>query len=164
MIPMTNRRDAVAACIVLAVSVVFLVWAQEYPRRLGIVPSLVAWAAIALSLLDLAAQTETRAGRVIRRFSGQGARNEPEERERSANEHSEAVAMLWPVGYTLAVVAFGFLVATPAYVFLYMWLHGAKPLRSSVLGALVTTLAIWLTFQVLFRYPLYQGVVFGGAL
>jgi hypothetical protein len=47
-------------------------------------------------------------------------------------------------------------------MFLYMLLHGGHSLRNSLLVTAATTLAIWLIFEVAFKYPLYPGVLFGG--
>ena len=62
----------------------------------------------------------------------------------------------------LLAVLRGFLIATPVYMFLYMLLHGEHSLRNSVLLTAGTTLTIWLTFEVAFKYQLYPGVLFGG--
>jgi hypothetical protein len=43
-----------------------------------------------------------------------------------------------------------------------MIFHGGHSIRDSVLVSVGTTLAIWLTFEVLFKYPLYPGSLFGG--
>ena len=64
--------------------------------------------------------------------------------------------------YLAAVYCVGFLVGTPVYLFLSMMLHGGKSFLASTMTAIATTLAIWVTFEVLFKYPLYPGVLFGG--
>jgi hypothetical protein len=68
----------------------------------------------------------------------------------------------WLAGYVVVLYFVGFLIATPIYVLLYMIFHGGHSIRNSVLVSAGTTLAIWLTFEVLFKYPLYPGVLFGG--
>ena len=70
--------------------------------------------------------------------------------------------MIWVVGYVVAIYVFGFLATTPVYIFLYMFLHGRKSVRISALSAIITTAAIWITFEYLFHYPLYPGLIFGG--
>ena len=72
------------------------------------------------------------------------------------------LAVAWVVAYLAALFLTGFMIATPIYVLLYMLIHGGRSLRDSALAAAATTLTIWLTFVVLFRYPLYPGVLFGG--
>jgi hypothetical protein len=154
------RRDFGAALAVLAGALGWLVWATTYPTKLATVPALVAGLTAVLALMDVAAQTESRAGRWVRRLMGQGA-DTPDE---AAAPRLVMAACAWPVAYAAAVAAVGFLAATPLYVLLYMRLHGRRSTAASAVAAVAVTAAIWLTFQVLFRYPLFRGVLFGGAL
>jgi hypothetical protein len=165
---MTSARrwgDFAPSLIVLAIAIVYLLWAQIYPRATGTVPSLVAWATIILALIDLAAHTETRLGRSVRRVVGQPRADQAAgEQEQTVGWRTILYANLWPIGYVAAVIVAGFMLTTPLYVLLYMWLHGRKSVLFCAVSGVVTTLLIWLTFEVLFRYPLYQGVLFGGYL
>jgi hypothetical protein len=72
------------------------------------------------------------------------------------------LAIGWVAGYIVLLYFVGFLIATPIYVLFYMIFHGGHSIRDSVLVSVGTTLAIWLTFEVLFKYPLYPGSLFGG--
>lgn len=155
-------RDFGAALVVLVAAIAFLAWARSYSAEEAAAPTLVAWLTIVLSLVDAVARTETRAGRLLGRLVSVG--HVVEWRAGEGGEASARVlaSIFWVLAYLGGVVAFGFLLATPAYVFLYMALYGRKPLRSSALGALLTTAAIWGTFELLFRYPLYPGALFGG--
>ena len=164
MTPVTSRREFGAALSVLALCVIYLLWSRNYPPDLGAVPALAAWLAIAFSLLDLLAQTRTRTGDAVRRAVGQSPADAPSKEESpAAGLGRELVAIAWPLGYVAALIGLGFLPMTPAYVFLYMWLHGRKTVASSLLAAAAVTLAIWVTFEVLFSYPLFVGLAFGGA-
>lgn len=156
-------RDFSAALVILAIGVGFLAWAKTYPPKAAAVPTLVAWITIALALIDAACATETRLGRALRRLAR--AENVVEwktEGDREASLGRIASSILWVLAYLAGVVVAGFLLTTPVYVFLYMKLHGAKPARASAIAAVLTTSAIWFTFQILFRYPLYPGLLFGG--
>jgi hypothetical protein len=156
-------RDFGAALVVLAIAAGFLAWAHAYPPEVAAVPKLVAWITIVLALIDAAARTETAPGRALRRLvSAEHVVEWSAEGDREAGTRRIASALFWIVAYLGGVLAAGFLLATPLYVFLYMKLHGAKPALASALAALLTTAAIWLTFQTLFRYPLYPGLLFGG--
>ncbi len=163
MIRLTSGKDFAAALLVLAVSVVYLLWSYSYPPSLGTIPALAAWLAIALSIIDLAAQTRTRTGDLVRRAIGQSA-EEDGEQEQAPAATSELAAVAWPLGYVVLLMVFGFLPVTPVYVFLYMWLHGKLPGVSSLIAAIAVTLIIWVTFVVLFRYPLFPGLAFGGLI
>jgi len=147
--------------IVLMIGVVFLLWAQIYPRNTGTVPTLVAILTIALGLLDLAGQSDTGFGRAVAKLVGRAAQEDEPEK---AGWRVILLSVLWPLGYVGATIYAGFLLVTPLYIFLYMWTYGGKSLLASAVSATVTTVSIWLTFEVLFRYPLYPGVLFGGYL
>jgi len=159
----TRLRDFAPSLIVLAISIVYALWAQIYPRGSGTVPALVAEATVVFALLDLVAHTNTRLGRLVRGAVGQPLSSPDDTKEKPASR-AVALSIGWPLVYVGAVIAFGFLVATPAYTWLYMWLYGRKSFVSSAMAACLTTLVIWFTFEVLFRYPLYPGMLFGGGI
>ena len=156
-------RDFGAALVVLAAAIAFLAWARSYSAEEAAAPALVAWLTLVLSLVDAVARTETRAGRLLGRLVSVGHVVEWRAgSEAEAGARRVLASVFWVLAYLAGVLVVGFLVATPAYVFLYMALYGRKRLRSSALGALLTTAAIWGTFELLFRYPLYPGALFGG--
>jgi hypothetical protein len=163
MTAVSRRGHLGASLVVLAIGVVFLLWAQIYPRNTGTVPTLVALLTIVLGLFDLAAQSRTALGRAVARFAGRGG-SMVEGKPDDASWQVMLLSILWPLGYVAATILAGFLLVTPLYILCYMWIHGGKSLLSSAVSAAVTTLFIWLTFEVLFRYPLYPGVLFGGYL
>ena len=158
-----NRRDLGAGLVVLAIGVIFLLWSQIYPERMSAMPTLVGGITIVLALIDIAAQFDTALGRILRRVAGLelGSLATISERDDEPSWRRIAIAMLWVVGYVAAIYVAGFLAATPVYIFLYMFLHGRKPARASALSAVLTTIVIWFTFEYLFRYPLYPGLLFG---
>jgi hypothetical protein len=156
-------RELAPALVVLAIGVCFLFWAQAFSPRARLVPTLASWLTIALALIDAASQFDTGWGRRIRRLVT--ARNVVEwrmEGEAEAGTRRIALAIGWVLGYLALLALMGFLIATPIYMFLYMLIHGHRSLRDSALAAIATTFAIWLTFEVAFRYPLYPGLLFGG--
>ena len=163
MTAVSRRGHLGASLVVLAIGVVFLVWAQIYPRNTGTVPTLVALLTMVLGLFDLAAQSQTALGRALARFAGRGT-SIVEGKPDDASWQVMLLSILWPLGYLAATILAGFLLVTPLYILCYMWVHSGKSLLSSAASAAVTTLFIWLTFEVLFRYPLYPGILFGGYL
>jgi Tripartite tricarboxylate transporter TctB family len=152
------------ALISLAIGIVFLIWARTYPPRMNAMPQLVGWIMIVLASIDVVAQLDTPVSGVLRRVAGMDpstanpARREPREAELA----TIGQALGWIAGYVALVFLAGFLAATPIYIFLYMLVHGRKSIRLSAMTAVVTTFTIWLTFEILFRYPLYPGLLFGG--
>ena len=156
-------RDFGAALLTLALGVGFLIWAQTYPPKAAAVPRLVGWLTIVLSLLDAAANTETAVGRALRRLTGsENAIEWKVDGDGEAGSRRIASSIFWVLAYLAGVVLAGFLLATPAYIFLYMKLHGTRSALAGGIAAIGTTFGVWLTFEVLFRYPLYQGMLFGG--
>ncbi|HZS64993.1 MAG TPA: tripartite tricarboxylate transporter TctB family protein [Xanthobacteraceae bacterium] len=158
-------RDFSASLVILAIGVIFLVWASTYPRSAAEVPILVAWITIILALIDAIAQTETSAGRAVRQFvSAQKIIEWKAEGDEVAPTSRVLSANFWIFAYIVAVLLIGFLPATAAYVFLYMKLHGRKSVLAAAATAAGTTIGIWITFGVLFQYPLFPGLLFGGNL
>ncbi len=68
------------------------------------------------------------------------------------------------IGYVAAVVAgiyvFGFLLTIPVYLFTSIAYLGKQSLRIALTVALLTSLAIYLLFDVLLAYKLYPGILF----
>jgi hypothetical protein len=162
MIGRVNWQGLAASLIVLAFGVGFLVWAQSYGVRTRAVPVLVAWLAIVLALIDAAAQFDAPWGRFLRRFVT--AKNIIEWKPQGGQGAGEGRALqsvLWVAGYVAGVIVAGVYLATPAYVFLYMLLHGRKSARTSVIASAAIALALWLVFGLVFRYSLYEGMIFG---
>ncbi len=157
-------REFSTSLVILAIGVIYLLWAQSYPPELSVVPTLVAWLTIALALLDAASHTETRLGRVVRSFVGQPAAGaaDGEKPARRPGWAAVTFSVLWPLAYVACVILAGFLLVTPVYIFAYMVLYGRQPILRSALSAVITTGVIWLTFEMLFHYPLFPGILFGG--
>ena len=163
MIAGAHWKNLSAALLVLFASIVFVFWARTYSGESRTMPELVAWATIVLASIDVLIQFDTAPSRWLRRLvSAKRIVEWKMEGEENATLGSVLWAVGWVAGYTVVLYFFGFLIATPIYVLLYMIFHGGHSVRNSVLTAAGTTLAIWLTFEVLFKYPLYPGVLFGG--
>ncbi len=158
-----RQREFWAAMFVLALSIAFLLWARKYPAPAGTMPVLVAWGTILLALVDVASQFETPFGRWLRRLVTADRIVEWKmEGDEDLPVSRIALSVFWVLAYLAALFFVGFIIATPVYIFLYMVIHGGRSIRDSVLAAAATTLTIWLVFVVLFRYPLYPGLLFGG--
>jgi hypothetical protein len=159
----TRLRDLATALFVLFASVAFLFWARTYSGQSRAMPELVAWATIVLALVDVIIQFDTAPSRWLRGLVTANRIVEWKmEGEESASVTAVLLAIGWIVGYVVLLYFVGFLIATPIYVLLYMIFRGGHSIRNSILITAGTTLTIWLTFEVLFKYPLYPGVLFGG--
>jgi hypothetical protein len=148
---------------VLAGAIVVLLWARSYSGQARAMPELVAWATIALTLIDVIIQFDTAPSQWLRRLvTAERIVEWKLEGEEEAGLGKIMLAIGWVAGYIVLLYFVGFLIATPIYVLFYMIFHGGHSIRDSVLVSVGTTLAIWLTFEVLFKYPLYPGSLFGG--
>jgi hypothetical protein len=141
--------------------VIYILWAGTYPRDLGTLPSLVGWLTVLLGLLDALAYTNTTAGARVRNLVGH-IEEEDGKTQTASSWMTGAASICWPVAYVATVALFGFLATTPVYIVLYMWLFGKRSLRSSIISSLIVTALIGLTFEYLFQYPLFKGLLFGG--
>ena len=155
-----ERRGLYVSIATLAIFVGLFVWSESIQDVRGReFPVLVSGAAVILSVLDMIAHSGTAAGRwVTLMLAGGGESSTADPRRRLP---VEALAVAWVAAALALVILCGFLVAIPAYVFLYLLLHGHRTLRHSLIAAVATTLGIWLAFEVLLRYDLYRGMLFG---
>jgi hypothetical protein len=159
----SRKSDLVVPLLALAIGVGFLIWAHTYSARDALVPILVGWVAIVLTLIDIATQFDTAPGRFLSRIvAAEQVIAWRAEGDEAAPWSRVLLSMAWVLAYVAAIYVVGFLWVTPVYVFVYMLFHGRKSLLASLAGAVLITLIIWLTFEKAFRYPLYPGILFGG--
>ena len=142
---------------------IYIVWARSYPRDLGTLPGLVGWLTVILGLLDALSYTNTTAGAKVRKLVGH-TEQEDGTKAIAAVWSTSVASIAWPVAYVAAVAFFGFLATTPIYIVSYMWLFGKRSLRSSIISSLIVTALLVFTFEYLFQYPLFSGLLFGGTL
>jgi hypothetical protein len=71
------------------------------------------------------------------------------------------LGFVWFAGIIVAIYLFGFLISIPAFLFLYLKLHGKKWL-TSVVSAISTVLVIYVLFVVALQVDLYPGLILGG--
>lgn len=163
MISVNRRRDFAAAVFVLALCIGFLLWARTYQGTSATMPVLVAWGTIALTLVDVVSQLDVPFGRWLRRLvTAEKIVEWKLEGEDEVPASRVALSIFWVFAYLAALLLVGFIIATSIYMFLYMVIHGRRSILFSALATAATTLTIWLTFVVLFKYPLYHGMLFGG--
>ena len=157
MSPSATRKNLYVSLVVLAFFTIMLVWSSHIPQPRGReFPVLVAWAGIALGVLDVIAHTDTAIGRLIA-MALSGSAHLPKEHGNYVLS-KEALSILWIVLATAIMVLAGFLAGIPVYVFCYLLLHGRKSVRFSAITAVLTTVAVWLAFEVLLEYDLYPGI------
>jgi hypothetical protein len=75
-----------------------------------------------------------------------------------------AIMTAWMVGYFALFTVFGTLIATVAFIFLFLVSVRAIAWWGALGIAAAMSLAIWVTFVKLMRFELYEGLLFGGTL
>ncbi len=119
-------------------------------------PLIIGYAGLVLSTLDVLSVTETAAGRFVTRFFG--ATLDPTEIKPRAVGRELLVFCVMGAG-VLAIWLFGFLIASPIFVFLWMLVGGGKSLKLSLYVGLGTLVFIYGLFELVLSYELYRGVV-----
>ena len=148
--------------LVLALSVGFLLSAYAYEGRTRQVPVLVGWILLGLCVLDVVAASATRAGTAVRAFFAGTVVGERNDDMANYPVGKAIVAMLWPTAFLVTVVLIGLVAAIPIYVFLFVLIQGRSGVGRALLASVITTGCIYLLFEKLLRYEMYQGVLFAG--
>ena len=157
------RRGLAPAVVVLVLSIGYLPWAYSYDAQGQLVPVLIGWLLLGLSVLDIVAHTDTHIGRTLFGLvSGRAMDAGNEEPGTTHGFRRQAVAVLWLIAFLASVGLVGFLITVPIYVLAFMTIQGRKPLKQSIFAAVVVTLVIWVAFDVLLRYEVYPGILFEG--
>ena len=149
-----------APVLLLLFAVGFLLLAYTYEGRTRQVPVLVGWILLVLCILDVIAASATRVGDTVKAFftganiggGGDDMTNYP--------VGKVALAILWPSAFVALVVAIGFVAAIPIYVFLFIAIQGRGGIRRAVLTSIITTACIYILFEQLLEYEIYQGMLF----
>ena len=152
----------IPASVSFAIAAVFLVWSYAYDGRAHTVPMLIGWCAVALTILDIIAQTETATGRFLHGLlSGHplDSSSLPEEAD-AAGGHA-VVGCAWIAAFVALVTVVGFIAAIPVYTLAFMRIQGRKPWRLCLVTAALITAVTWIVFEQLLRYKVFEGVIFG---
>lgn len=149
------------AIVVFACSIGFLMWAYTYEGRGQMMPAVTGWFLVIMSFLDIVAATPTRIGTAVAEFfagkvvgEAKGGAHGPLGRT--------LLAAAWPGAFVAGVILFGFYIAIPVYVFLFMTIYGRKTLRQAFWGTVATTAFTVVVFEWLLNYEIFRGILFGG--
>jgi hypothetical protein len=119
------------------------------------VPVLAAIVTLALLLLDVLKETLPRAGAV----ASADAPNE-HDGDTPVSRGREIKAILFVVGGVVGIYLIGFLAAIPLYLVASIAYLGAQPLRTAVIVAILSSLSIYLIFELALQYRLFPGILF----
>lgn len=152
----TRRRftDLAIAVVLLLVAVVATWTAYSYTRSSGLFPIFAGWLFIALVAIEVSVQLR----KLRRPAAAETADTRGSRREALINELSGPA---WLVSLLLSIWLAGFLIAIPAYLFVFLALAAKRSWGQSALIAVVVTACVYVVFAWLLEYRLYAGLLFG---
>lgn len=158
-----NPRRMAPAAVGFAAAAGFLAWSHAYGGRAHEVPALIGWCAAALTLLDLFCQTGLRPAEVLNGLlSGRPLDAESPSAAGAKPASGPAAACAWVAAFVALVALVGFIAAIPAYTLAFMRLQGRLSWRRAAASAGLVTATVWIVFEQLLRYKVFEGVLFGG--
>lgn len=151
-------RSVAAPLVLIAASLMLLIWSSTFNETARQVPMLVAAALLVLSIFDFICRFDAPALRPIRDFWGADFRNR--EMRHDPRWTAEVAQILWMVACVVAMLSIGILPAVPLFVFLYIVANGRRPVIEGLATALVVFGFVYVVFEVLLEYELYRGALF----
>lgn len=152
-----TRFSTGVTVVMLAIFTTMVVMALSFPPNARFMPLVVGLPAIALCLLQLA--LDLRAARKPR-SRAPAIPQEGDGEELGRDTHgAEARSWLHFLGFLAGVLLFGFLVAAPALIALYLRREAGVRLWRALLAAAVTAALLHLLFQEALGFRLFQGFV-----
>ena len=116
------------------------------------VPLMVGSVTLALLIIDMLRTPRTRGGVVV--VNG--------ENTVSVSPVRELQVIAYVAGVAAGIYLLGFAVTIPIYLFTSIAFFGKQSIRTALTVALLTSLVIYLVFEVLLAYRLHPGMLFGG--
>ena len=152
-----NRRAALYfAFAIMAVMIFFLHETYEMKGKVRTFPLIIGYTGMVFSVLDILSVTDTRIGRFVTRALGAAL----EESEIKHPRISKELLVFASMGLgVLGIWLFGFLIASPIFVFLWMLIGGRKSLKLALYVGLGTFVFIYGLFELILKYELFLGVV-----
>jgi hypothetical protein len=144
--------------LLLALSLGYVVWAQDYGAVPSLMPTLVGAATAILSVLDLLSRFDNALGRALQVTLG--ADFHRREMSHDPAFRDEVIQIGWMVGCIVALLMIGILPTVPLFIIAYMRFSGGQPWVKSAISAIAVLIFVTLVFEVLLDYGLYRGVLF----
>lgn len=143
------------ALLFAGVAATLLTVAYSYSKASSLLPRFAGWIFLSLALLEVLIQIKGLVD--VRRE----ALEMPAPGDRPAGERLRAVqGFLWLAGMLAALYLAGFIVATPAFIFTFLWISARQGAARSAVIAAAATAFVWLGFVELLEYNLFAGVLF----
>lgn len=155
---LTTAVDVAIPLMLSAMAVAALATAHSYSRASGIFPLFIGWIFLALSVLEFALRLTS----MLREKSAAKPAREVGPATPPGARLRELGGFLW-LGALLGVLyAGGFLVATPLFMFAFLYMSARRTLRQSLVVASLATAFIYVVFVWLLDYRLYGGILLSG--
>jgi hypothetical protein len=169
-----SRFSTAVTVVMLTIFVVMVAVAATYTEKARFMPFVVGLPAIGLCLLQLAIDLRgAHRARLAASVSAPARRQQPRERDAASLESPASMAMhaelgppsvaseirAWAyfVAYIAGVVLFGFHVAVPILVAVYLFLEAKRSALVAGSAAATFTLAMHLMFERLLEFRLHEG-------
>ncbi len=141
---------------IMALMIFFIHETYEMKGKVRNFPLIIGYSGIVFSVLDIASVTDTAIGRFVTRILG--ASLDPSEIKLRRVGRELAVFAVMSLG-VLGIWLFGFLIASPIFVFLWVLIGGGKSLKLSLYVGFATLVFIVGLFELILKYELFRGVL-----
>lgn len=149
----TRLTDVIIALTLSLIAAALLNSAYSYSRASGIFPVFIGWIFLGLATLEMLLHASSwRRQKQAAVFANAA----PSTMKR------DVVGFLWLCAVVVLLFAVGFLVATPLYVFAFLWCGAKRSVYQSLAFAILATAFIYVVFVWLLNYHLYPGLLLAG--
>jgi hypothetical protein len=149
LLTLTGR--GIVSLIVAIFSLVLLIVGFDYNEKARMIPVGAATIVLVMALLQLMADTFPAFGKRFRFIAGNGTSFETSESNDEEESWKSVFACLaWLIGFVAVLYLTTYLIAVPAFLFLFIWLGG----KSKLLPAVYIAAGAWVFLYILFELVL----------
>ena len=134
--------------VMLAIFVSMVAVASTYPEETRLLPLVIGIPGIVLCLVQVAID-----GMAAKRRRAEAALSP------SSKAIREVVLLGWFLGFLLAVLCFGFLIAAPVMIFAFLYFDQHEPLRLAAIMAAAGLAVLYFVFETLLELILFNGLI-----
>jgi hypothetical protein len=151
-------RSIYPPLVLIAATIVMIVWSLRYNETASLVPLLVCYALLVLAFFDLVCRFDTPVFRPLRDFWGADFQNR--EMKHDPQPAAEVSQILWIVGCVAAMMLIGILPTVPIFILFYTIINGRRPWLESLVVTAIVFAFVYVVFEMLLDYRLYRGAFF----
>lgn len=141
---------------IMALMLFFLHETYEFKGKVRTFPLIIGFAGVTLCVFDILSVTDTRLGHFVTRVFG-AALEQDQIKHRPVRKELLIFAVM-ALG-VFGIWLFGFLIASPIFVFLWMLIGGGKTLKLSLYVGFSTLVFIYGLFELILKYELFPGII-----